>query len=161
MNQPQVYRCRLPLLPPSNLPPHPTPLRCHRAPELSSLHQYSNFPLAVYFPYGNVYVSMPLSQFISPFPFPGKWWRPGKPGLLQCMERKESDTTERLNNNDAFLRCVFSLCFSCLKFIGLLRYVVFRRHQIWNFPVISSSIFFFSHQPLIWGLRLQSPADNF
>jgi len=30
MNQPQVHMCLLPLEPPSHLPPHPTPLGCHR-----------------------------------------------------------------------------------------------------------------------------------
>ena len=29
-SQPQVYICPLPLAPPSRLPPHPTPLGCHR-----------------------------------------------------------------------------------------------------------------------------------
>jgi len=33
MDQPQVYMCALPLEPPSHLPPHSTPLGCHRAPE--------------------------------------------------------------------------------------------------------------------------------
>ena len=32
MNQPLVYICLLPFESPSNLPPHPTPLGCHRAP---------------------------------------------------------------------------------------------------------------------------------
>ena len=30
MNQPRVYICSLPLEPPSSLPPHPTPVGCHR-----------------------------------------------------------------------------------------------------------------------------------
>ena len=33
----------LPLEPPSNLPPHPPPLGCHRAPVLGSLHHTANF----------------------------------------------------------------------------------------------------------------------
>ena len=36
-------RMPLPLEPPSNLPPHPTPLGCHRAPALGSLHHTANF----------------------------------------------------------------------------------------------------------------------
>ena len=30
----------------------------------------------------------------------GRWWRTGKPGVLQSWGRKESDMTERLNNNN-------------------------------------------------------------
>ena len=37
-----VYMCPLPLKPPSHLPPHPSPLGCHRAPSLSSLSHKSN-----------------------------------------------------------------------------------------------------------------------
>ena len=29
-----------------------------------------------------------------------KWWRTGKPGMLQSMGHKESDTTKRLNNSN-------------------------------------------------------------
>ena len=36
MNQLYVYICPLPLEPLSHLPPHPTPLGCHRAPGLIS-----------------------------------------------------------------------------------------------------------------------------
>ena len=43
MNQPWVSMCPLLLKPPSHLPPHPTPLRCHRAPDLSSLHHTAHF----------------------------------------------------------------------------------------------------------------------
>ena len=46
MNQPQVYTCPLPLKPPSHLPPHSTPLGCHKAPAwgsaLGSLHHIAN-----------------------------------------------------------------------------------------------------------------------
>ena len=34
----------------------------------------------------------------------GSWWRTGKPGVLQSMGRKESDTTERLNWTEAPLK---------------------------------------------------------
>ena len=37
MNQPWVYICALPLKPPSHLPPHPTPLGCHRPLALGAL----------------------------------------------------------------------------------------------------------------------------
>ena len=43
INQPQVYICPLPPEYPSHLPLHPTPLGCHRAPSLSSLHHAANF----------------------------------------------------------------------------------------------------------------------
>ena len=57
INQPYVYTC--PLLPESasHFPPCPNPLGCHRAQVAS----YSEFPLAIYFTYGNVYVSALLS----------------------------------------------------------------------------------------------------
>ena len=42
MNQPQVYRCPLPLEPPSHFPAHPTPLGCHREPSLGSLGRTAN-----------------------------------------------------------------------------------------------------------------------
>ena len=35
---------------------------------------YSNIPLAIYFTYGNKYVSMLFSQFIPPFPLEGAGW---------------------------------------------------------------------------------------
>ena len=42
MNWPQVYMCPLPLEPPLNLPPHPTPLGCHRALDVGSLRHAAN-----------------------------------------------------------------------------------------------------------------------
>ena len=60
----QVYTWSFPHEPPSHFPPHPTPLHCHTAPGLSSLHQNRKFPLALYFTFSNVYVSMLLSPFI-------------------------------------------------------------------------------------------------
>ena len=62
ISQPQVYVCPLPLEPLSHLPTHPTPLGCHRALLPAS---YSQFPLAIYFTYGNVYSSVLLSRFVS------------------------------------------------------------------------------------------------
>ena len=53
MNQPQVYECPLSLESPSCLPPHPTPLGCHRALDLSSLHHTANFYWLPNFAYGN------------------------------------------------------------------------------------------------------------
>ena len=58
MNQPQVYICPLPPEQPSHSPPNPTPLGCHRA--LGWVPCV--FPLAIYFIYGNVYVSMLFPQ---------------------------------------------------------------------------------------------------
>ena len=49
--------------------PHPIHLGCHRAPDLSSLHHNSKFPLVIYFTYGNVYICMLFSQLShSPLP---------------------------------------------------------------------------------------------
>ena len=67
MNQPQVYVYPLLLEPPSYLPTHPKPLGCRRALDLSSLRN-RKFPRAVCFTYGNVYVSVLLSQFVPPSP---------------------------------------------------------------------------------------------
>ena len=53
MNQPQVYECPLPLESPSCVPPHPTPLGCHRALDLISLHHTANFYCLFNFTYGN------------------------------------------------------------------------------------------------------------
>ena len=45
-----------------NLPPHPTPLGCHRAADLSSLHHSSKFPLAAwYYVWWHVCFRAPLS----------------------------------------------------------------------------------------------------
>ena len=64
---------------PPNPQAHPTPLGYHRAPvELPVLH--SNFPLAVYFTYGNAYVSMLLSPFVPPSPA-----RVHEPVLYVCV----------------------------------------------------------------------------
>ena len=54
-----------------NLPPtpsHPSRLSESTGFELPASH--SKFPLAIYFPYGNVYVLMLLSRFIPPSSFP-------------------------------------------------------------------------------------------
>ena len=45
-----------------------TPLGCHRAPALGSLQHNSKFPLAVYFTYDSVCVSVLFSQIIPPSP---------------------------------------------------------------------------------------------
>ena len=54
----------------SYLPPHPTPLGCHRAPDLSSLDHTANSHWLSNFAHDNVYVSMLFSQFIPPSPSP-------------------------------------------------------------------------------------------
>ena len=71
MNQTEVYVCPLPLEPPSHLPPQPTPLVCLRALELNSLNHTENLHWLSNFTYGNVYISMLLSQYIPPSPSPG------------------------------------------------------------------------------------------
>ena len=58
------------LKPLSDLQPHPTPLDCLRAPDLSSLCHTANFHWVYNFSYGNVHVSMLLSQFVPPSPSP-------------------------------------------------------------------------------------------
>ena len=67
VNQPRVYMCPLRFEPPSHLPPHLTPLGClERQVELPAL--YSIFLLAICFTYGNLCVSMLLSQFVPASP---------------------------------------------------------------------------------------------
>ena len=67
MNQPWVYKCPLPFEPLSHLPPHPTPLSCQKAPDLSSLsHTADSHWLSIL--YSNVYMSLLLSQFAPPSP---------------------------------------------------------------------------------------------
>lgn len=65
---------------PPTPPPHPTPLGCHRlagwAPVL-----YSNFPLAIYFTYSNVYISV-LKAYSASFHFLGSFGREGARGSL-------------------------------------------------------------------------------
>ena len=56
-----------PLEPPSYLLPHPPRAQ---STGLRSLSHAANSPLAVCFAYGNVYVSMVLSQFVPPVSFP-------------------------------------------------------------------------------------------
>ena len=58
MNQSLVYTCPLPSLMPSHLPSHlpPHEVVTEHWVELPASH--SQFPLAIYFTYGNVYVSM-------------------------------------------------------------------------------------------------------
>ena len=64
MNQPQVYICPLLPEPPSHLPPHLTPIGCHRALALGFLHYTANSHWLSILPYGNVYVSMLFSPII-------------------------------------------------------------------------------------------------
>ena len=60
--------CPLPLVSPSH-PPYPTPLGGHKAPaDLPVL--CGCFPLAIYFTFGGVYMSMPLSHFVPAYPSP-------------------------------------------------------------------------------------------
>ena len=58
-------------LPPSH-PPYPTPLGGHKAPSWSPL-LCGCFPLAIYFTFGSVYMSMPLSHFVPAYPCPSPY----------------------------------------------------------------------------------------
>ena len=53
----------------TSLSSHLTPLGS-QSTTLCFLHYYNNFPLPIYFTHSNVYVSMLLSQFVSPSPSP-------------------------------------------------------------------------------------------
>ena len=66
---PILYICPLPLEPPP-IPHHIPPLWVFTEYLGELPGSYRNFPLAVYFIYGNVYVSMVLSQFVPPSPSP-------------------------------------------------------------------------------------------
>ena len=65
MNQPSVYICALLLEPPSHLPPHPTPLGCHRAPDLSSVSHTAHFHWSSIL-HMIFYVSTLLCQLVPP-----------------------------------------------------------------------------------------------
>ena len=78
MNQPEVYLCHLSLDPSSPLPPRPSPLGCHRA-WFEFPPSHSKFPLAIYFTYGNVYISMLLSPYLLPFPSLPPFYPPPPP----------------------------------------------------------------------------------
>ena len=47
---------------PSQLPPRPIPLGCHRAPALGALLHASNLQLVIYFTYGNICFNAILSN---------------------------------------------------------------------------------------------------
>ena len=64
VNQPLGYMCPLPLKPASQ------PSRVSPSTRLSSLCPYSSFLPACYFTYGNIYVSVLPSHFITPSPSP-------------------------------------------------------------------------------------------
>jgi len=70
MNQSQVYICPLPLEPPSHLPPESHPSRLSNSTGFEFPESYGKSPLANSFTYGNIYVSMLLSQFVPPSPSP-------------------------------------------------------------------------------------------
>ena len=56
----------LPLKPPSHSPPHVTPLGCHRASPLGSLHHTANSHWLFYFTYGNAWFNTTLSNCPTP-----------------------------------------------------------------------------------------------
>ena len=63
-----IYACPLPLKLPFHLLPHPTPLRCHRARDLSPLCHTVNSHWLSNFSHSNVFVSVLLFQFIPTSP---------------------------------------------------------------------------------------------
>ena len=66
----------------SHLPPLtlPYPSRCHRALDLNYLHDTANSHWLSNFTYGNIYVPVLLSQFVSPSPSPNTTPFPQRPG---------------------------------------------------------------------------------
>ena len=68
MNQPYLYTTSLLNLPPTSYPIPPLQVVTEQCIELPVSH--SNFPLAIYFTYGDVYVSMLFSQVVPPSPSP-------------------------------------------------------------------------------------------
>ena len=95
MNRPQVYICPLPLESPSHLPPHHTPLGCHRAPTLGSLkytanvHWPSVLHIVIYmFPCYCLHLSHPLLPLGNGTPLQCSCWKipwMEEPGWLQSM----------------------------------------------------------------------------
>ena len=103
MNQSQVYLCTFPLEPPTHhLPPHPTLPGCHRALGWAPC-VHRQFPVAICFRYGNVYVSMPPSQFIPPSPsrtVSTSLFSMSVPPLLPCEKFSNLHTTPWLTQPD-------------------------------------------------------------
>ena len=62
------------------VPPHPTPLGCHRAHRVECPVSHRRFPLATYFTCSSVHVSMLFSQLAPPSPSPTASTR-----LLSCI----------------------------------------------------------------------------
>ena len=84
----------LPLEPPSHLPPHTTPLGCHRALDLGSLHHTGNSHWPSILHMVNVYVSMLLSQIIpaSPYPTVSKSFDDGYSGQCEVIPHCSFDS---------------------------------------------------------------------
>ena len=51
-----------------------------------------------------------LTQWMWVWVNSGSWWWTGRPGMLQSMGHKESDTTEQLNWTDFFPSTIFRFC---------------------------------------------------
>ena len=51
---------------------------------------------------------------------PGRWWRPGKPGMLQSWDHKKLDMTEQLNKSNLLKRLSFLHCI-CLPPLSKIR----------------------------------------
>ena len=58
----------------------------------------------------------PLTQWTRVKASFGRWWRTGKPGVLQCMGFKELDTTQRMNINNKGVKLgyLFEIFFNVL-----------------------------------------------
>ena len=54
-------------------------------------------------------MASPPTQWTWVWASSGRWWKTGKPGVLQSRGRKELDTTEQLNNSDTRLDANFLL----------------------------------------------------
>ena len=72
MNQPQVYTCPLHPKPHSPLPPDPIPLGLSQSTSFGCPASSIELTLVIYFLYGNVYVSVLLSQIIPPSSSPAE-----------------------------------------------------------------------------------------
>ena len=77
-----------------NLPPHPIPLGCCRAPQDELPASYNKFPLVIYFTYSNIYVSTLLSHFVPLCPPPTVSTVCSLCLCLLCWASKEIYSTE-------------------------------------------------------------------
>ena len=112
----------------ASLPP-PTPShysRLSQGPRFELPASYSKFPLAIYFTYGNIYVSVLLSQFVSPSPSPTLstilFFMSASP-LLSCTQVHQYHVYRFHIYALIYDICLFltSLCILGFRFIHLIR----------------------------------------